>query len=179
MITDFSRSIPVAITSNFCVHISVSVHLCFHGNRRWATLKTVYHISRLFRYIIFPGYTVGGWLGHCLADQRRLGADQLLEVSNKSASKFIHNPEGTEADWFRRKTHCFFKKKKYNSIFSFNPDPTIRHSFWSLLIGSMINWTGPYGASQQSTQRFGSLPTLRQAKMYAQLYFCFTLMRNV
>ena len=43
----------------------------------------------------------------------------------------------------------------------------------------MINWTGPYGASQQSTQRFGSLPTLRQAKMYAQLYFCFTLIRNV
>lgn len=30
----------------------------------------------------------------------------------------------------------------------------------------MINWTGPYGASQQSTQRFGSLPTLRDAKMY-------------
>lgn len=29
----------------------------------------------------------------------------------------------------------------------------------------MINWTGPYGASQQSTQRFGSLPTLRDAKM--------------
>lgn len=33
----------------------------------------------------------------------------------------------------------------------------------------MINWTGPYGASQQSTQRFGSLPTLRDAKMYVFL----------
>lgn len=56
-------------------------------------------------------------------------------------------------------------------LYSFDPDPTIRHSFWSLVIGSMINWTGPYGASQQSTQRFGSLPTLRKAKMYGVVKF--------
>lgn len=55
------------------------------------------------------------------------------------------------------------------NFWNFDPDPTIRHSFWSLVIGSMINWTGPYGASQQSTQRFGSLPTLRDAKIALML----------
>ncbi|XP_048748670.2 sodium-coupled monocarboxylate transporter 1-like [Ostrea edulis] len=55
------------------------------------------------------------------------------------------------------------------NFWNFDPDPTIRHSFWSLVIGTMINWTGPYGASQQSTQRFGSLPTLRKAKIALML----------
>ena len=48
--------------------------------------------------------------------------------------------------------------------FSFDPDPTVRHTFWALVIGGMFNWTGTYGASQSSIQRFSALSSLKEAK---------------
>lgn len=50
-------------------------------------------------------------------------------------------------------------------VYSFNFDPTVRHTFWALTFGGMINWVGTFGASQQSIQRFSALPSLREAKM--------------
>ncbi|KAK3094940.1 hypothetical protein FSP39_008115 [Pinctada imbricata] len=50
-------------------------------------------------------------------------------------------------------------------FWNFDPDPTVRHTFWALVIGGMINWTGTFGASQQSIQRFSALSTLKQAKI--------------
>ncbi|OPL21337.1 sodium-coupled 1 monocarboxylate transporter, partial [Mytilus galloprovincialis] len=37
---------------------------------------------------------------------------------------------------------------KWNRIdfWNFDPDPTVRHTFWALVVGGMINWTGTYGA---------------------------------
>ncbi|XP_052084969.1 sodium-coupled monocarboxylate transporter 1-like [Mytilus californianus] len=50
-------------------------------------------------------------------------------------------------------------------FFDFNPDPTQRHSFWSLIVGGMVGWTATYGVNQASVQRYCSVPTLRKAKL--------------
>ncbi|XP_048251305.1 sodium-coupled monocarboxylate transporter 1-like isoform X2 [Haliotis rufescens] len=50
-------------------------------------------------------------------------------------------------------------------FFDFNPDPTARHSFWSLVIGTLIGWSSFYGVNQASVQRYCALPTLQQAKL--------------
>lgn len=49
---------------------------------------------------------------------------------------------------------------------SFDPDPTTRHSFWSLLIGGMVGWTATYGVNQASVQRYCALGSLTKAKTY-------------
>ncbi|OWF48976.1 sodium-coupled monocarboxylate transporter 1-like isoform X2 [Mizuhopecten yessoensis] len=49
-------------------------------------------------------------------------------------------------------------------FFDFNPDPTQRHSFWSLVVGGMVGWTATYGVNQASVQRYCALPTLKKAK---------------
>ncbi|XP_062566846.1 sodium-coupled monocarboxylate transporter 1-like [Saccostrea cucullata] len=51
------------------------------------------------------------------------------------------------------------------NFWNFDFDPTVRHTFWALTIGGMINWVGTFGASQQSIQRFSALPSLREAKI--------------
>ncbi|XP_046563516.1 sodium-coupled monocarboxylate transporter 1-like, partial [Haliotis rubra] len=50
-------------------------------------------------------------------------------------------------------------------FFDFNPDPTVRQSFWSLVIGTAIDWSHTYGLSQVTVQRYCALPTLRQARL--------------
>ncbi|XP_046548473.1 sodium-coupled monocarboxylate transporter 1-like [Haliotis rubra] len=50
-------------------------------------------------------------------------------------------------------------------FFDFNPDPTVRQSFWSLVIGTAIAWSHTYGLSQATVQRYCALPTLRQARL--------------
>ncbi|KAJ8311684.1 hypothetical protein KUTeg_011039 [Tegillarca granosa] len=51
------------------------------------------------------------------------------------------------------------------NFWNFDPDPTVRHTFWALVFGAMISWTGTYGASQQSIQRYSALPSMKQAKI--------------
>ncbi|XP_077993904.1 sodium-coupled monocarboxylate transporter 1-like [Glandiceps talaboti] len=50
-------------------------------------------------------------------------------------------------------------------FFNFDPDPTVRHTFWSLSIGGAITWLGNYGCNQMSIQRYLSCPTERDAKL--------------
>ncbi|XP_050398733.1 sodium-coupled monocarboxylate transporter 1 isoform X1 [Patella vulgata] len=54
-------------------------------------------------------------------------------------------------------------------FFDFNPDPTQRHSFWSLVVGGTIGWTSTYGVNQASVQRYCALPTLKKAKLSVML----------
>lgn len=54
-------------------------------------------------------------------------------------------------------------------FFNFDPDPTVRHTVWGLVIGSIFNWMGTYGINQASVQRYSSLPTLAKAKMSVML----------
>ncbi|KAL3843173.1 hypothetical protein ACJMK2_021124 [Sinanodonta woodiana] len=50
-------------------------------------------------------------------------------------------------------------------FFNFNPDPHVRHTFWSLIIGIYFVWLPPYTVDQQMVQRFSSARSLRQAKV--------------
>ncbi|XP_078329162.1 sodium-coupled monocarboxylate transporter 1-like [Crassostrea virginica] len=54
-------------------------------------------------------------------------------------------------------------------FFDFDPDPTTRHSFWSLLIGGMVGWTATYGVNQASVQRYCALGSLTKAKTAVML----------
>jgi len=47
---------------------------------------------------------------------------------------------------------------------SANPDPTARHSVWSLVVGGAVAWMGTYGCNQASVQRYCAVPTLRDSK---------------
>ena len=48
--------------------------------------------------------------------------------------------------------------------FSFNPDPTIRNTFWTLVIGGGISGMSTYGTSQASVQRYCAMKSQRKAK---------------
>lgn len=51
-----------------------------------------------------------------------------------------------------------------------NPDPTVRTSFWSVVIGLGISWTSQIGVNQSYIQKFLSLPTIDCAKRFAFLW---------
>ncbi|CAG5130556.1 unnamed protein product, partial [Candidula unifasciata] len=50
-------------------------------------------------------------------------------------------------------------------FFNFDVNPTTRHTFWNLVIGSAMGWVGAYGIGQASVQRYSSLPSLSKAKI--------------
>lgn len=45
-----------------------------------------------------------------------------------------------------------------------NPDPTIRNTFWSVLIGSTFVWTALIGVNPGTAQRFLAVSSLSDAK---------------
>ncbi|XP_058129110.1 sodium-coupled monocarboxylate transporter 1-like [Anopheles ziemanni] len=47
---------------------------------------------------------------------------------------------------------------------SFDPDPTLRHTMWTILIGAPLFYLNFISTVQDSIQRFLSLPTLRDAR---------------
>ena len=49
-------------------------------------------------------------------------------------------------------------------LFRADPNPTTRHSAWSLVVGGTIGWIATYGVNQASVQRYCALPTLSKAK---------------
>lgn len=49
-------------------------------------------------------------------------------------------------------------------FFRFDMDPTIRYTFWSVLIGGYITWMGNYAANQAMIQRYMTISTLRGAQ---------------
>ena len=50
-------------------------------------------------------------------------------------------------------------------LFSMNPDPRMRQSFWISLVGPIIIGFSTAISNQSNVQRYCSIPTLRQAKM--------------
>ncbi|XP_021372063.1 sodium-coupled monocarboxylate transporter 1-like [Mizuhopecten yessoensis] len=63
------------------------------------------------------------------------------------------------------------------NFFNFDPDPFVRHTFWSLLIGATIRTSGLV-FNQSSVQRISSMPTQRAANkvlLFAGPAFLFTM----
>ncbi|KAK6981901.1 sodium-coupled monocarboxylate transporter, partial [Biomphalaria glabrata] len=48
--------------------------------------------------------------------------------------------------------------------FDMNPDPFVRHTFWTLFIGGGFNMLTVYGANQANLQRYASVRTLWGAR---------------
>lgn len=51
-------------------------------------------------------------------------------------------------------------------FFNMNPDPTVRHSFWSVVIGGTIYWTTMFCSNQASVQKYLSVRSISQVRMY-------------
>lgn len=48
-------------------------------------------------------------------------------------------------------------------FFDFNPDPTVRHTFWTLIVGNFFSWLANYSVDQQMIQRYASTKSLKHA----------------
>ena len=48
---------------------------------------------------------------------------------------------------------------------SMDIDPTVRRTFWNLIVGGGFFWTAVYGINQAQVQRALSLPSLKKARM--------------
>lgn len=49
--------------------------------------------------------------------------------------------------------------------FSMNPDPTVRHSFWSVVVGGTMYWVSMFCANQASVQKYLSVERISQARV--------------
>ncbi|XP_041977168.1 sodium-coupled monocarboxylate transporter 1 [Aricia agestis] len=50
-------------------------------------------------------------------------------------------------------------------FFDMNPDPTVRHSFWSVVVGGTIYWISMFCANQASVQKYLSVEKISQARV--------------
>lgn len=57
----------------------------------------------------------------------------------------------------------------YHLCPSLNPDPTERHTFWTLAVGGVFLMLSLYGVNQAQVQRYLSSRSEREAVRYAQL----------
>lgn len=66
---------------------------------------------------------------------------------------------GLEAVWdhARRTNRLHF--------FDMNPDPTVRHSFWSVVVGGTMYWTSMFCANQASVQKYLSVERISQVRI--------------
>ncbi|GLV37860.1 uncharacterized protein CBL_06438 [Carabus blaptoides fortunei] len=55
-------------------------------------------------------------------------------------------------------------KSKRLEIFNMDPNPTVRHSFWSVVIGGTFYWMTMFASNQASIQKYMSVETLSQAR---------------
>ncbi|XP_071451106.1 sodium-coupled monocarboxylate transporter 1-like [Hetaerina americana] len=56
-------------------------------------------------------------------------------------------------------------------FFNFNPDPTVRHTFWNTVFGSVFGWMTHISVNQGMVQRFLAMPSLKKAQI---MLFIFT-----
>lgn len=56
-----------------------------------------------------------------------------------------------------------FKGFVLSSVFSLNPDPTERHTFWTLGVGGVFLMLSLYGVNQAQVQRYLSSRTEKEA----------------
>ncbi|KAE8736781.1 hypothetical protein FOCC_FOCC017764 [Frankliniella occidentalis] len=50
-------------------------------------------------------------------------------------------------------------------FFNMDPDPTVRHTFWTVVLGNYFNWLASCAVNQAMVQRCLSMPTLARANL--------------
>ncbi|XP_076041757.1 sodium-coupled monocarboxylate transporter 2-like isoform X2 [Oratosquilla oratoria] len=63
-------------------------------------------------------------------------------------------------------------------LVNWDPNPTVRHTFWSLVVGGYFTWITIYGVNQAQVQRYLSVPTKQHAinALWINLFGLFFLM---
>ncbi|CAG0879583.1 unnamed protein product [Cyprideis torosa] len=63
-------------------------------------------------------------------------------------------------------------------FFNFNPDPQVRHTVWSLIIGGYFTWIAIYGVNQAQVQRYLTVPKMKQAQnaLWINMFGLFVLL---
>ncbi|XP_012943004.1 sodium-coupled monocarboxylate transporter 1 [Aplysia californica] len=72
--------------------------------------------------------------------------------------------EGTNQAGGLERVWTVADKWKRLEFFNFDPDPTVRHTVWSLTFGAGLQYMAVYGLNQASVQRYCSLPTMSAAR---------------
>ncbi|KPJ15084.1 Sodium-coupled monocarboxylate transporter 2 [Papilio machaon] len=57
-------------------------------------------------------------------------------------------------------------------FFDMNPDPTVRHSFWSVVVGGTMYWLSMFCANQASVQKYLSVERIAQARVALWVSAC-------
>ncbi|PBC33280.1 Sodium-coupled monocarboxylate transporter [Apis cerana cerana] len=74
---------------------------------------------------------------------------------------------GYGLSWARGPSSIWQINEKSGRIefFNMNPDPTVRHSFWSVVIGGTIYWTTMFCSNQASVQKYLSVRSISQVRI--------------
>lgn len=51
-------------------------------------------------------------------------------------------------------------------LISMDPNPTVRHTFWTVVVGNYLNWLATCSVNQAMVQRCLAMPNLRKSNMY-------------
>ena len=49
-----------------------------------------------------------------------------------------------------------------------SPDPTVRHTVWTQVVGFFFQWLGMFGANQMVIQRYNAVGSNKEARRYSQ-----------
>lgn len=55
-------------------------------------------------------------------------------------------------------------------FFNKDPSPTVRHSFWSVVIGGTFYWTTMFCSNQASIQKYLSVESISQVRKLVKFY---------
>ncbi|XP_022237186.1 putative sodium-dependent multivitamin transporter isoform X2 [Limulus polyphemus] len=64
-------------------------------------------------------------------------------------------------------------------FFNFDPDPTVRHTVWTLAIGGIFTYTSIYGVNQAQVQRLLTVKTLKKAQLALFLNWPITTLLSI
>ncbi|KAF2892441.1 hypothetical protein ILUMI_13726, partial [Ignelater luminosus] len=64
-------------------------------------------------------------------------------------------------------------------FFNFNPDPTIRNTFWTVLIGTTFMWISFVGTNPATAQRFLAVSSLRDARKVLVIFVVLTVITKL
>ncbi|KAL3207564.1 hypothetical protein MRX96_010048 [Rhipicephalus microplus] len=134
------------------------------------TLRTICSVSSALQMIVYMSIVL---YGPALALQQVTGVNLWLSVVSIGVVCTFYTTVGgikaiVMADVFMSFINVYEKNldSQRLHLFDFRPDPTVRHSVWSLVIGGTFLWLTMYAVNQGWVQRYLSMPdvaTVRRA----------------
>nr|XP_034311781.1 sodium-coupled monocarboxylate transporter 1 [Crassostrea gigas]XP_034311782.1 sodium-coupled monocarboxylate transporter 1 [Crassostrea gigas]XP_034311783.1 sodium-coupled monocarboxylate transporter 1 [Crassostrea gigas]XP_034311784.1 sodium-coupled monocarboxylate transporter 1 [Crassostrea gigas] len=162
----FSRGVRTAGSMTFCVQMLLYMALVLYapslalnsvtGFTLWGSVISVGIVCTLYT-------TIGGMKAVLFTDSFQVG----MMFAGLLAILIQGNIElgGFHEAWK--------KAEESGRVYfdDFSPDPKVRHSVWSLVIGGTFTWVAIYGVNQAQVQRYCTCPSLRKAQIAIWLNF--------